>query len=155
MANKTEMMGFEKNKGFRKVFRNQPITAEVGGKIYTYKSRTLEYPFARYLQFMKEAGQIKDWWYEQTTFEIKPARMKWVMDFDVRNNDDTFEYYECKGYAVLTNVRWKLAIMHENKPEVQITMVFQDKKQMGRLGKKASSYCKRVCLLRDITRGLI
>jgi hypothetical protein len=149
----TEKMGFESDRRIRKVFRNQPITTTIGGKTYTYKSRTLEYPFAEYLQFMKEAGQIKDWWYEQTTFDFPQAYIKWVVDFDVRNNDDTFEYYECKGFMVKADVCRKLYALRDNRPEVQITMVFQDKKQMGRLTRKAAACCRRVCTLAEITRG--
>ncbi len=151
----TEHLGFEQNKGFRKVYRNQPITATVGGKEYTYKSRTLELPFAQYLQFMKEAGQIKEWWYEQTTFDFPQAYIKWVVDFDVRNNDDTFEFYECKGFMDKADVCRKLYALRDNRPEVKMTLVFQDKKQMGRLTRRAAACCKRVCLLKEITKGAI
>lgn len=137
----------------RKKYGNQPVHDIIGGKEYTFRSKA-EHKLARYLQVLKEGKKIKDWEFESHNFVFDAALSGWLVDFTIRNNDDTFEYYEYKG-CVEPDTRWKLYMIDKYYPKAQITMVFANKKQLRRLGSKAISCCKRVCLLGELTRGII
>ena len=93
-------MGFESNKRLVRDFNNQPQNVTIDGKAYHFRSK-LEYRWALWCQFRKEHDLIKDWWNEQTTFkfpdEFKGVKM-FLIDFDIRTNDDEIEYEECKGW---------------------------------------------------------
>jgi hypothetical protein len=73
---------------------------EIGdGKKY-YRSRW-EANYARYLQFLKEQGEILSWEHEPTTFwfeKIKRGCRSYLPDFRVVNKNGTEEYHEVKGW---------------------------------------------------------
>lgn len=57
--------------------------------------------YARFLNFLKDRGEIKDWKYESKTFEflgIKKGTRFYTPDFEVTGKDDSIEYHEVKGY---------------------------------------------------------
>ena len=149
-------MGFEKNRRFQKDYHNTRTTAFINGKTCNFRSKG-EFQIAKYLQFLKDFYQIKDWAYEQTKFcfpsEQDPVKT-WLVDFDVINNDGTFYYIEFKGH-VEPDTKRKLILLAKYKPEVQVDMVFYGKADMKRLGSKATACCRRVCLLKDLTKGII
>ena len=57
--------------------------------------------YARYLNWLKEMGEIYTWEYEPDTFEfekIKRGTRFYTPDFKVWNTEDEYEYHEVKGY---------------------------------------------------------
>lgn len=72
----------------------------IGGIKYYFRSKA-EANYCRYLQFLKELGQIKDWVHEPKTFwflEIKRGVRSYLPDFEVINLDGSHEWHEVKGY---------------------------------------------------------
>jgi hypothetical protein len=149
MKKPVERMGFEKNKRFAADFNNRPETANIGGKECHFRSQ-FELHFAQYLEMLKVGRAIKDWAFEQTTFTFPDD--KYLVDFDVINPDGTFEYFEVKGHWDARAKR-KLKLLNKYRPEVQITLVFQSKRDMGKVSKRLTSYCKRVAIFRGM-KGL-
>lgn len=133
-----------------KDYHNQPTTIIFGNREITFKSK-LEGKVAQYLQLLKDTGYIKNWNYEQTTFVFPDDR--YLVDFSVYENDDSFYYIEAKGYVDARTKR-KLRLLNKYLPGVKIDMVFQNKRDIRKLG-LARKYCRRVCLLKELTRGLI
>ena len=123
-------MGFEPNKRLRKENKNQPVTVVIDGELVRFRSK-LEYSWANYLEFLKRAGEIKDWFFETHTFRFDNIGVeKWLVDFTIRNNDDTFEYHECKGHFEKRDVD-KLKCLFAERPEVKITYVFASKPKLS------------------------
>ena len=139
----SEKMGFETKKGFAKQYNNVRVHAEVGGKIYTYKSK-LEYRWAQHLEFLKLGSGIKDWFYEFHTFyfsEDAPTP-QYTPDFLIRNNDNSFEYYECKGYVEKQTFD-PLKALFDEWPAVKVTIVFGTKPKLSAQKRnKLERYCK-------------
>lgn len=57
--------------------------------------------YARYLQFLKDNGQIKEWNHEPRTWYfdgLKRGTNNYKPDFEVYQNNDLFEVHEVKGY---------------------------------------------------------
>lgn len=134
----------------RSDFKNVQTHLVLDGKDYEFRS-ILESKVAKYLQLLKDTGHIKDWAYEQTRFEFPDD--SYLVDFDVINNDGTFYYIEVKGYCTAKTKR-NLRLLNKYRPEIVLDMVFANKKDIKKLG-LAAKYCRRVCLLRDLTRGII
>jgi ribosomal protein S8 len=143
-------MGFDEPP-LAKQYNNIWCEADIEGKHYWFRSRG-ERKIAYYLQLLKEQGYIKSWEYETHKFVFPDS--SWLVDFTVRNNDDTFEYFEFKG-LVEPDTKKKIKLVSKYYPDAQITMVMADKKGVKKLGARATSCCKRVCMLRDLTRGII
>jgi len=147
-------MGFEKRR-FQKEYNNTWVHDIIGGKEHTYRSKG-EHRIAKYLELLKVSGHIKDWAYEQTKFcfpsEKDPVKT-WLVDFDILENDGTFYYIEFKGH-VEPDVKRKLFLLAKYRPEVKVDMVFYSKADAKRLGSRATSCCRRVCTLAEITRGM-
>ena len=140
----TERMGFEKNKRLVKNYNNVRTVAEVGGKQCKFRSK-LEYKVAQYLQMLKVSGHIKDWDFEMMNFEFPDD--KWLIDFTVRNNDDTISYIEAKG-RIEGRDRKKLRLVAKYYPQVIIDYVFAAKRDALKM-KTSAKYCRRVCVLRS------
>lgn len=73
---------------------------EIGGK-RIYARSTYDANFARYLQFQKEQGRIKEWAYEPQTFRfegITRGCTTYKPDFGVVEIDGSTTIYEIKGY---------------------------------------------------------
>lgn len=147
-----EKMGFEKNKTLVVNHNNTRVTAIIGGKTCKFRSKG-EHNLALYFQFLKEQEHIKDWAFEQTTFrfmdETRGAK-QFLVDFDILNNDGTFEYYEYKGWLKGSDVT-KFRRVAKYRPEAQITLVMsgKSKKDANRI-RQISKYAKRVIYARDI-----
>ncbi|MDD5381881.1 MAG: hypothetical protein PHG53_09645 [Phycisphaerae bacterium] len=125
-----------------KEYNNQRIHDTIGSKEYDFRSK-LDWRIAKYLQFLKTAGEIKDWWYEQTTFKFPDDT--WLVDFDIRNNNDTLEYWEGKGLFE-ADTRRKLKLLNKYQPEVKITMVFNSKNNAKKV-KLSKKYLNKICIL--------
>lgn len=73
---------------------------EIGGKRNFYRSRW-EANYARWLEWLKQRGEIKDWQHEPETFwfeAIKRGVRSYKPDFRVWENDGTSLLHEVKGY---------------------------------------------------------
>lgn len=146
----TDRMGFETNRRFVKDFHNRCERVEINGKVCNFRSQ-LEKHVAGYLELLRLGGHIKDWSFETTTFQFPDD--KWLVDFDVRNNDDSFEYFEAKGMFDARSRR-KLKLVFKYRPDAKITMVFQNKRDMQK-ARLSAKYCYRFCLLNELTNGII
>jgi len=134
----------------RRNFKNKPQQIVIDGKTYNFRS-ILESKVAQYLQLLKDSGHIKNWAYEQTRFEFPDD--SYLVDFDIINNDGTLYYIEVKGYCTAKTKR-NLRLLNKYRPEIVIDMIFQNTKDIKKLG-LASKYCRRICLLRELTKGII
>jgi len=135
-----------------KKYNNTWVQDTIGGKDCNFRSKG-EHKLAKYLELLKQSGHIKDWEYESHNFKFGNI-FSWLVDFTIRNNDNTFEYFEYKGY-VEPDTKRKLYAVAEYYPNAKITMVMADKRGIKKLGKRASCICKRVCLLSELTKGII
>lgn len=73
---------------------------EIGGYKKYYRSRW-EANYARFLQWLKETGKIKDWKHEPKTFwfeGIKRGCVSYLPDFWVEELDGTDSFHEVKGW---------------------------------------------------------
>jgi len=136
-------MGFEKIR-FRKKYGNMPVEAEIGGRIFHFKSK-LEYRWAQHLELLKLGGIIKDWFYEFHTFYFdNAATPKYTPDFLVRNTDNSFEYYETKGLVEKRTIDALKAVFDE-RPYVKVTMVFWQKPKLSTHKRgQLERYCKEI-----------
>ena len=158
-------MGFERRR-VRMEFKNRYVKACVDGVAVTFRSE-FEYKYARYLSLLKEQGKIKDWDYEGkirkwgehkfifTGYETAPVQ--YTPDFMVRNNDNSFEYHETKGFLLKYDMS-KFKRMWEQRPEVKLTLVFQRKPKIS-VNKRAKllRYCHRIVwnAEKELFRGFI
>lgn len=106
-------------------YGNVPVEALIDGQRVKFKSK-LEYRWAQHLDFLKRAGEIKDWFYEFHTFREFPDDQKikeYTPDFLVRLNDNTFEYHETKGMLSGYDIKkYKLVLME--RPCVKLIVIF-------------------------------
>lgn len=155
--NLVERMGFEKNKALVIDHHNEPVTETIGGKSCKFRSLG-ERRLARYLELLKTSGHIRDWLYEKTTFvfrdEIRGAKM-WLVDFDVLNNDGTFEYYEYKGWLKGIDVT-KFRRLAKYRPECKVTLVMSGKsgRDANRL-RQIAKYAYRITYASELFRGTV
>ena len=80
--------------------------------------------YARYLNWMKERGEIKDWQYEKETFDfpVKRGTRFYTPDFKIWEKDDSIVYHEVKGW--MTNQgRTALKRMSKYYPEIKIVLI--------------------------------
>ena len=133
-------------KQFKAKYGNIPTRAVIGGRVTNFKSK-LEYRWAQHLEFLRQAGEIKDWFYEFHTFREFPAdqRIKeYTPDFLVRLNDNTFEYHETKGMLSGYDVKkFKLVLME--RPYIKIILIFWGRPKISVQKKdQIERYCHRV-----------
>ena len=99
---------------------------EIGGIRKYYRSRW-EANYARYLQFLLEAGHIQKWEHEPETFwfeGIKRGCLSYLPDFRVTNNDGSVEYHEVKGWMDKRS-KTKIKRMAKYHPEVKLLVIAQ------------------------------
>lgn len=140
-----KQLGFD-DPPLRKKYGNQIVTDTIGGKTYTYQSKG-ERKLALYLQLLKDSGYIKDWEHESHKFVFSDT--SWLIDFTVRNNDDSFEYYEFKGH-VEPRTKKLIRLVSEHYPQAKITMVMKDGRGKHKLGVRARSRVYRVCTMKEL-----
>ena len=110
---------------------------EFGGKRNYYRSRW-EANYGRYLQLLKESGNIKDWEHEPDTFwfeEIRRGTRSYLPDFKVTSNDGSICYHEVKGWMDAKS-KTKLKRMAKYHPAVELKLI--DSKAYRHLKKKVS-----------------
>ena len=97
---------------------------EIGGINKYYRSRW-EANYARYLQFLKEHKEIKNWEHEAETFwftNIKRGCRSYLPDFRVTLNNEEKEYHEVKGWMD-DKSKTKLKRMAKYYPEIKIVLI--------------------------------
>lgn len=147
-----ERMGFESDKRITRKFGNRTETATVGGKECNFRSQG-EKRTAQYLELLKIGGYIKDWAFEQTTFHF-PTGGRYLVDFDILNNDGSFEYYEFKGLFKRED-SLKLELLFAHRPEVQLTYIFECKRQAAKLARrKVSRQLKAIMIQSTSGKGM-
>jgi len=100
--------------------------SEVGGKTYYFRSG-LELRWAKYLQILKELGEIEDWEYEQKLFwfeKIKRGTNSYKPDFKYIVSKDDYIWQEVKGYIMQRDCT-KFRRMAKYYPDEQIVLVIQ------------------------------
>lgn len=97
---------------------------DIGGYNKYYRSRW-EANYARYLQFLKESGQIADWSHEPETFwftEIMRGCRSYLPDFRVSENNGSIVYHEVKGWMD-SRSKTKLKRMKKYYPDVELILI--------------------------------
>ncbi len=95
-----------------------------------YLRSTWEANYARYLDVLLKAREIRSWEYEAETFEfngIKRGNRFYTPDFKVVNWDGSIEYHEVKGWMDPRSAT-KLKRMAHFYPGIKIVLI--DQKQM-------------------------
>lgn len=111
---------------------------QIGGKRKYYRSRW-ESNYARYLEFLKCQGKIKDWFHEPKVFwfdGIKRGCVSYLPDFLVIENDGSETYHEVKGWMD-DRSKTKIRRMAKYFPDVKLVVV--DSKAYKALSKTAAS----------------
>lgn len=101
---------------------------EIGGVRKFYRSRW-EANYARYLQWLKERGEISEWLHEPETFwfeGIKRGVRSYLPDFKVTEPSGAIAYHEVKGWMD-DRSRVCLKRMAKYHPAVKIILI--DRKQ--------------------------
>lgn len=73
---------------------------DIGARRIYFRSRW-EANYARYLQWLKDIGHIREWEYEPQTFwfeGIKRGARSYLPDFRVTENSGSVTYHEVKGW---------------------------------------------------------
>jgi len=97
---------------------------EVGGAKKYYRS-LWEANYARYLEFLKSAGEIKSWEHEPKTFwfeQIKRGCRSYLPDFLVVYHSGVEEYHEVKGWMD-DRSKTKLKRMSKYYPSVRVVLI--------------------------------
>lgn len=101
----------------------KPCCITINGKIYAFKSR-LEAVFALYFEDMVRMGKLYKWEYETDVFRFnceKTASVKqYNPDFKIWHDNKHFEFIECKGKMLQTDIR-KKRLMSEQFRSIKIT----------------------------------
>lgn len=107
----------------------------IGGKRKFFRSRW-EANYARYLEWLKQRGEIVEWQHEKTTFwfdKIKRGCVSYLPDFDVTEKDGSITYHEVKGWMddrSATKIK-RMAKYHPNQ-----TLIVVQAKQYQELERK-------------------
>lgn len=112
---------------------------EIGGKRKYFRSKW-EANYARFLEWLKQHGQIKEWQHENKTFwfeGIKRGCRSYLPDFEVTNNDGSVEYHEVKGWYD-SRSQTKIKRMKKYYPDVKLLVIFgkqynEIKNKVGRM----------------------
>lgn len=95
--------------------------ADLGG---LYVRSTWEANYARYLNWMKGRGEIKEWFYESNTFDfpVKRGTRFYTPDFKVIENNGDVIYHEIKGWMTQRS-QTALNRMKLYYPEIKIILI--------------------------------
>ncbi len=110
---------------------------EIGGIKKYYRSRW-EANYARYLDWLKNRGDILDWAHEPETFwfdNIKRGVRSYLPDFRVWENDGSSRLHEVKGWM---DARSKTTLRRMRKYHPQETIILIDELQYRVISKKVS-----------------
>lgn len=93
-----------------------------------YVRSSYEANYARWLNFLKERKEIKDWQYEPDTFEftkIKRGGRFYTPDFKLFLNDETVEYHEVKGWDYPKGIT-KRKRMAKYYPNIKLVVINEE-----------------------------
>lgn len=113
--------------------------ATIADKHYFFRS-LWEVNYARYLQWLKDNGQIVDWEFEVDTFwfdGIKRGVCSYLPDFKVFENDGKIVYHEVKGYFD-SRSKTKIKRMAKYHPDIKIVLI--DKSAYLAIARKAQGF---------------
>lgn len=108
---------------------------EVGDKRNYYRSRW-EANYARYLEWLKQRGEIQEWQHEPETFwfeAIKRGVRSYLPDFRVWENDGSSSLHEVKGWMDARS-KTTLKRMAKYHPSEKITVIRE--KEYNEIGRK-------------------
>jgi hypothetical protein len=97
---------------------------EIGGYPKYYRSKW-EANYARYLQWLLEKGEIKEWKHEPETFwfeGIKRGCLSYLPDFRVVENNGAVVYHEVKGWMDARS-KTKIKRMAKYHPDVKLIVI--------------------------------
>jgi len=97
---------------------------EIGGYKKYYRSRW-EANYARYLEWLRERGEIKEWAHEPDTFwfdKIVRGCRSYLPDFKIIENDDKIIYHEVKG-RMDAKSKTKIKRMKKYHPKVALVVI--------------------------------
>jgi hypothetical protein len=97
---------------------------EIGGISKYYRS-SWEANYARYLQWLKERGQIAKWEHEPQTFwfiAIQRGARSYLPDFRVTEKNGSVSYHEVKGWMDDRSIT-KIKRMAKYHPQVKLVVV--------------------------------
>lgn len=96
----------------------------IGGINKYYRSRW-EANYARYLEWLKSLGEIKDWKHEPKTFwfeGVKRGAVSYLPDFWVQENSGSEAYHEVKGWMD-DRSKTKIKRMAKYHPDVKLIVI--------------------------------
>lgn len=99
--------------------------SDLGEKYYR---SAWEANYARYLNWLKERGEIKSWEFEPDTFEftnIKKGTRFYTPDFKIITVDGSTEYHEVKGWMDEKS-KIKIKRMKKYYPEIKLVLIGED-----------------------------
>lgn len=108
---------------------------EIGEKRNYYRSRW-EANYARYLEWLKSRGEIKDWQHEPETFwfdAIKRGVRSYLPDFRVWENEGTSRLHEVKGWM---DARSKTTLKRMAKYHPQETIILIRERDYNAIARK-------------------
>lgn len=111
----------------------------IGDKRKYYRSRW-EANYSRYLQWLKEQGEIINWEHEPITFwfeGVKRGCVSYLPDFQITNTDSSIEYHEVKGWFDPKS-KTKIKRMAKYHPSIKLILI------TSRCYKKIASVMKRI-----------
>ena len=100
---------------------------KIGNKKIFYRSQW-ERNYACYLEWLKQKGEIKNWKHESKTFwfkTIKRGVRSYLPDFEIKNNDNTIEYHEVKGWMDKKS-QTKLSRMAKYYPDIKLILIDEE-----------------------------
>ncbi len=100
---------------------------KIGDKTYYFRSKW-EANYARYLEFLKKYGFIKDWEHEPQTFwfeGIKRGVCSYLPDFKVTKTEEFHYWVEVKGYMDSAS-KTKIKRFNKYFPEEHLVVVNGD-----------------------------
>lgn len=98
--------------------------AEFGGKRNYYRSQW-ELNYARYLEMLKNLGEIAEWEHEPETFwfeGVKRGTVSYLPDFRVTENNGSVAYHEVKGWMD-DKSKTKIRRMAKYHPDVKLIVI--------------------------------
>jgi len=133
------------------------ITATIGERTYCYRSEG-EFMWVQYLEWLKKAGEIKDWRYEITTFFFpneKTAPVQYTPDFFIVPTEGPAYYQELKRGHLDGSAVTKFRRMAKHCPDeiIELVMLGKPKKDNHRMH-IAKKYVRRIVDATVIIRQL-
>lgn len=110
---------------------------EIGGKRKYFRSKW-ESNYARYLEWLKQVKEIKEWEHEPETFwfdKIKRGTCSYLPDFRVTEKNGAVVYHEVKGWM---DDRSKTKIRRMKKYYPKIKLIVIDSKKYKELSRQVS-----------------